>query len=111
MGVYICPVCSGKGLVMSDFYEHKDPYGFASTAMPTLTQTCRSCGGRGIVFDTHGDTETFAQHYDCLPIPHDDFFGTDQTVYVPSACRSCPNHSSNGGSGVCHCILGVGEVR
>lgn len=25
---------------------------------------------------------------------------------IPSACRYCPQHPSNGGSGVCHCILG-----
>ena len=28
-------------------------------------------------------------------------------TYTPPACRSCPNHPSNGGSGVCHCILGI----
>ncbi len=25
---------------------------------------------------------------------------------IPRPCRSCPNHPSNGGSGICHCILG-----
>ena len=25
---------------------------------------------------------------------------------IPSACRNCSNHPSNGGSGICHCILG-----
>lgn len=25
---------------------------------------------------------------------------------IPAACKGCPNHPSNGGSGVCHCILG-----
>lgn len=25
---------------------------------------------------------------------------------VPSYCKACPNHPSNGGSGICHCILG-----
>ena len=25
---------------------------------------------------------------------------------VPRPCRSCPNHPTNGGSGMCHCILG-----
>ena len=25
---------------------------------------------------------------------------------IPTACRHCMNHPSNGGSGICHCILG-----
>ncbi len=26
---------------------------------------------------------------------------------IPSACQNCSNHPSNGGSGICHCIMGV----
>lgn len=29
---------------------------------------------------------------------------------IPLACRSCSNHPSNGGSGICHCILGLNKV-
>lgn len=29
------------------------------------------------------------------------------TSYIPEACRNCSNHPSNGGSGICQCILGV----
>lgn len=25
---------------------------------------------------------------------------------IPMPCRCCSNHPSNGGSGICHCILG-----
>ena len=25
---------------------------------------------------------------------------------IPSACKNCSNHPSNGGSGICNCILG-----
>lgn len=25
---------------------------------------------------------------------------------VPECCKKCPNHPSNGGSGICHCTLG-----
>lgn len=25
---------------------------------------------------------------------------------IPPVCRHCMNHPSNGGSGICHCILG-----
>lgn len=26
--------------------------------------------------------------------------------FTPEACRNCSNHPSNGGSGICNCILG-----
>lgn len=29
---------------------------------------------------------------------------------VPRPCRSCPSHPSNGGSGICHCILGCPTI-
>lgn len=29
---------------------------------------------------------------------------------IPEACRYCSNHPSNGGSGICHCILGLSQV-
>ena len=29
---------------------------------------------------------------------------------IPPACRNCPNHPTNGGSGICHCILGTMQV-
>lgn len=30
----------------------------------------------------------------------------DAIYNIPAPCRMCPNHPTNGGSGVCHCILG-----
>ena len=30
--------------------------------------------------------------------------------YIPEACRSCTNHPSNGGTGICHCTLGSYSV-
>lgn len=27
------------------------------------------------------------------------------TNYIPQACKNCPNHPSNGGSGNCNCSL------
>ena len=29
---------------------------------------------------------------------------------IPSACRNCGNHPVNGGSGICHCTLGITQV-
>ena len=31
---------------------------------------------------------------------------------IPPACRKCSNHISNGGSGICNCILGdVSQIK
>lgn len=29
---------------------------------------------------------------------------------IPSDCKNCPNHPSNGGSGICNCILGLPQI-
>ena len=29
---------------------------------------------------------------------------------ISEACRNCSNHPSNGGSGICHCILGSPKI-
>lgn len=31
----------------------------------------------------------------------------ETSVNIPNACKRCPNHPSNGGSGICHCTLGT----
>ena len=37
-------------------------------------------------------------------IIHNDIFNT------PSPCATCSNHPSNGGSGICNCVLGLPKV-
>jgi hypothetical protein len=34
----------------------------------------------------------------------------DTIITIPDACKTCPTHPSNGGSGICHCILGLSPV-
>ena len=29
---------------------------------------------------------------------------------IPEACQNCPNHPSNGGTGICNCTLGLQSV-
>ena len=29
---------------------------------------------------------------------------------IPPSCRNCYNHPTNGGGGICHCILGLLKV-
>ena len=36
--------------------------------------------------------------------PYD--FNRGLSDWFPSQCKNCSNHPKNGGSGVCHCILG-----
>lgn len=47
MGVYKCPVCEGCGTVPANFYYNYN----SGTAVNTAPVTCKSCGGKGIVFD------------------------------------------------------------
>ena len=32
------------------------------------------------------------------------------TSDIPPSCKNCPNHPSNGGSGICNCTLGDYKV-
>jgi len=34
----------------------------------------------------------------------------NESSYIPEYCKACPNHPSNGGSGICNCILGTPQV-
>ena len=40
-----------------------------------------------------------------IPYPKDEF-NTNNFNTIPDSCKNCPNHYSNGGSGICNCILG-----
>jgi hypothetical protein len=42
-----CPVCGGRGTVSQGFYSGQDTW----VSSDTKRETCRSCDGRGIVFD------------------------------------------------------------
>ena len=30
---------------------------------------------------------------------------------IPEACKNCSNHPSNGGDGICNCILGITPMK
>ncbi len=34
-----------------------------------------------------------------------------ETLHIPEACKSCSNHPSNGGSGICNCTLGMTKIN
>ena len=31
--------------------------------------------------------------------------------HIPKACKNCSNHPSNGGDGICNCILGITPIK
>lgn len=31
--------------------------------------------------------------------------------FVPEACKKCSKHPSNGGDGICNCILGIQKIN
>ena len=40
------------------------------------------------------------------PLPNLDWVSTSiSNDSIPDCCKSCPNHPSNGGSGICNCVL------
>ena len=39
------------------------------------------------------------------PLPDVDWVGTISNDSTPDCCKPCPNHPSNGGSGICNCVL------
>ena len=42
-----CPVCNGNGIVSGGFYDHPGDYPYWKSAH--TMETCRSCGGKGII--------------------------------------------------------------
>ena len=67
------------------------------------------------------DADEFNAYYYIIPndMDEDSFsFGVmdvleaiDNTpIFIPESCKKCSNHPSNGGSGICHCILGMTNI-
>lgn len=50
MGAYVCPVCAGRGFVDAEFYLASSCLYPVNTTQQTTT--CRSCHGKGVVFET-----------------------------------------------------------
>ena len=68
------------------------------------------------------ETGTYILCYDCVRKlnkwinKNDDFVKhapepNIETLDIPDACKSCSNHPSNGGSGICNCTLGTPQVK
>lgn len=78
MIVEVCPVCGGS-------LQHLT----YATYPPTNYVKCLECGW---------------QHEESTKIEYVPYgFGAQRNS---SPCDACPNNIANGGSGICHCILG-----
>lgn len=63
MSVYKCPVCGGRGFVTCGFYSSQT-YDGSSVTNSNSTEVCRSCNGRGIIFDEFlGSTSNSIHRY------------------------------------------------
>ena len=68
------------------------------------------------------ETGTYILCYDCVRKFNkwvgdwkNDFIKTPpiinpETLKIPDACKTCRQHPSNGGSGICHCTLGTPKI-
>lgn len=67
------------------------------------------------------ETGTYILCFDCTKklnkwVNEDDFVKHApqpdlETLDIPDVCKSCRNHPSNGGSGICNCTLGTPQVK
>lgn len=55
-------------------------------------------GIRDLMKDTFGNLDLLPYQRDTLK------------TFIPEACRGCSNHPINGGSGICHCTLGIPKI-
>jgi len=55
MSVHICPICSGRGKVIKGFYDNVQIDSTTSASL-LATELCRTCGGKGIVWDNVSNT-------------------------------------------------------
>lgn len=51
------------------------------------------------------ELKQYREYFEPLKTPGGNLFGIDLNK-VPESCRGCPQHPSNGGSGICFCTLG-----
>lgn len=65
MAVYVCPVCSGKGIVPQDFYNLNP----APTTAGSIPTTCRSCNGKGVIFDSEAFSKPVQNDAKGIPNP------------------------------------------
>lgn len=84
---YVCPKCGEKLTEM-----------VITTLPPIYVLKCPHCGW-----------EIKKKQY-VVKIPYPDYSTTAIKQNIPKNCIYCSNHPSNGGSGVCWCVLGTSTM-
>ena len=90
--VYTCPNCGGDLQIEC-----------ICTNPPQYRMTCFKCGW----VEEEAQEDTIRIPY----IPRNNQFNSFDLNSIPAPCRKCSNHPSNGGSGICHCTLGLQQMR
>lgn len=61
-----------------------------------------------VKLDTIKRSDAIQALINCEDIKGYPYIAMEQALMeIPNACKSCSNHPSNGGSGICHCTLGA----
>lgn len=85
MIIFTCPVCG-----------HDLRHEVLASYPPINKDYCPKCGW------THEEQEEVVR----VPFKTNNLDDSSMNNYLSSICNSCPNNRKNGGSGICHCILG-----
>ena len=81
MSVHKCPVCEGRGLVPAGFYYQNS----LPTAVNTCPETCRSCYGKGVIFEYGGND--YNNPYTPYTNYPDDF--KYESLVAMNSCSNC----------------------
>lgn|SRR4030067_1939916 len=96
---HMCVICFGKGKVIKGFYDNMQD---TSTSASLLeTELCRTCGGKGIVWDNVSNTPYYPLPN--LPERDNNLPTKDYNRYNP--CDNCPVRKSPNWNGICHCAI------
>lgn len=72
---------------------------------PDCQMTNGSCEGCSRTFSTTNTTNI------SITTPINLLDTLNNNYFIPIQCRGCSNHPSNGGSGICNCIIGSMDIR
>ena len=71
---------------------------------PISKKKCFNCGWNDYINTENGWVDYYIVER-CVPVQSSD------SAFENSACKYCSNNPRNGGSGICHCIMGSPEIR
>lgn len=89
-----CPLCGGDLI-----------HSYLASYPPVEYKRCTSCGWSWYGDEVDIVRVPFRGNRAPQPIPNKTFVQT-----TGSACEHCSNNPKNGGSGVCHCTLGLQPI-